>query len=869
MLFTDVFWHLLSEEGVIDGSVCSHCSVPVGNSSPRPSSTTPNFGATGSFGATTNLSATTCREAAAASTTNFATKSLNLSRSGLLSNSLASGKSISSSLQSTAFSNNTLLPKLQPCLYCNGTKKGKKKHYIFESEKEIDRLHIVRNKRETSSPDVLAPSWSPDIETLKKLLASEKKPVDVLTESRQSRSKGKTQSVHDLPDRGRTFIRSFFSEVNLYNKNIKVLDDGLANLTSLHSLGLTGNCLESLTNLPPALRVINIYANKLRTLNISRNPPPLLHMGLGFNFLSSCCDLQSITTLVSLDLSYNQISSLRCIIPLTSLSSLKHLRLLGNPLCLSLAYPFVILNRFPQLLELDGLPMDLGMEDETDFRTRHELKESFESAPNTDRPQSSARSSKGAGAAAAAAAHKEKVPDKKNDKAKHSKFAKKVEDEKDKKTAEHAKVSEERAKAQEAKQERDAFLKQDSALDLGFSLKISLISVSGLPDPWDDGGDADDDKTKGKKKGAGAAKKAKTDPKNKKDKGKKIESNPAKVTQTEQEEKLPNGDHVKRLITESSTVTFFLQYRLAGDEVYRTKAVSWEDVCVFNYSKIFCIPFTSPGFNLMSNASAPPSPTQWRDFFQLLGIDILLFKKESVVTTTETETTSVAKDPNPSSTTPAPAAASAPSQPQSRTVSRASNPTPTPKQPQKKKGKKEGVEERVSKTISSSELFTETCLGLMRFETNIFLSPVVPKGVNTVQIQEQTPFQASPEDWSHKNERLLFHIPHIPEEYREVPTPILPRPELQTQASLDQGGPGDGKESPDADVSPRLSSAPILAFEISFNCLTPAELLEAQAQPWVPETQPPPIPRVPAAPTIGQTLGAPVSTQHLVAEGDN
>ena len=319
MELLEVFWHLLSQEGVVDGSICQHCLPKFTNtSSPLP-----------------NLP-----------------QSLNSTRTNGLP-----------SLPQTPHNN-----LLSQCSHCNGTKHSKRQHYIYDASVEFDQLRIPKLKRDEKNKknddDELRPvaSWSSDLNNVKSILAADKKPSQILqSRANNNRRKGvgsktntPTKSImNELPNRGSQFIMSCFQELNFSHRDIAVLGKGsdLNKFINLESISLTGNKIELIKYLPPKTQVLNIYANKLRVINLTNQkvPPPLIHMGLGYNQLTSCASFRPLTTLISLDLSCNQLSSVRLVTQLTHLVHLRHLRLAANPLCLSLAYPYIVSYYLPQL----------------------------------------------------------------------------------------------------------------------------------------------------------------------------------------------------------------------------------------------------------------------------------------------------------------------------------------------------------------------------------------------------------------------------------------------------------------------------------------------------------------------------------------
>lgn len=188
------------------------------------------------------------------------------------------------------------------------------------------------------------------------------------------------------------------------------------------------------------------------------------------------------------------------------------------------------------------------------------------------------------------------------------------------------------------------------------------------------------------------------------------------------QETLLNGDLRKREITQTKNCKFFVQYRLAGTEIYKTKAVGWDEVAELEYNQGFMVPLVSSYTrDRVNSPDGSPDPSDWRDFFQLLGIDFLLYKQEHILTVTETELTEIYHPPS-ELTTPAGSLTT------SRATSRSSsNPTPssTREGGSKKKGKKNKEESKdvVTRSVGKEEETVDTCLGVFRFETKRFLAP--------------------------------------------------------------------------------------------------------------------------------------------------
>lgn len=143
---------------------------------------------------------------------------------------------------------------------------------------------------------------------------------------------------------------------------ITYTDDLLARFSSLLELTLSGNLLSSITHLPSSLLILHAYANQIVSLPESL-PPSLQLLGLGFNSIShlpssSSPSSSGYSSLLSLDLSYNKLFSLHDTLSfLSSIPSLRHLALIGNPICLLPSYSLSIISSLPWISVLDDIPV--------------------------------------------------------------------------------------------------------------------------------------------------------------------------------------------------------------------------------------------------------------------------------------------------------------------------------------------------------------------------------------------------------------------------------------------------------------------------------------------------------------------------------
>ncbi|XP_077731592.1 leucine-rich repeat-containing protein 43 isoform X2 [Canis aureus] len=162
-----------------------------------------------------------------------------------------------------------------------------------------------------------------------------------------------------------TFFYSYFRSLRVVDKQVNLVDKGLLKFLKLEELVLSANQIKEVDaiNLPPTLKVLELYGNKITSMEcLCAHPPPRLqHLGLGHNKLLGPLESLYVTAdhwpnLVSLDLSFNDLTDLQGMI--TSLSTLQHLRLLvlqGNPLGLVPYYRGFTIDSLSRLCVLDDI----------------------------------------------------------------------------------------------------------------------------------------------------------------------------------------------------------------------------------------------------------------------------------------------------------------------------------------------------------------------------------------------------------------------------------------------------------------------------------------------------------------------------------
>uniref|UniRef100_A0A8C6N592 Leucine rich repeat containing 43 n=1 Tax=Mus spicilegus TaxID=10103 RepID=A0A8C6N592_MUSSI len=162
-----------------------------------------------------------------------------------------------------------------------------------------------------------------------------------------------------------TFFYSYFRSLRVVNKGVSLVDKDLLKFLKLEELVLSANKIEEIdaNNLPPTLKVLELYGNLIASMEClcSAPPPRLQHLGLGHNKLLGPLESLYVTShnwpqLVSLDLGFNNLTDLQSMI--LGLSTLRHLRLLvlqGNPLSLVPYYRGYTIDSLAHLCVLDDI----------------------------------------------------------------------------------------------------------------------------------------------------------------------------------------------------------------------------------------------------------------------------------------------------------------------------------------------------------------------------------------------------------------------------------------------------------------------------------------------------------------------------------
>uniref|UniRef100_A0A8C6AT34 Leucine rich repeat containing 43 n=1 Tax=Monodon monoceros TaxID=40151 RepID=A0A8C6AT34_MONMO len=162
-----------------------------------------------------------------------------------------------------------------------------------------------------------------------------------------------------------SFFYTYFRSLRVVDKQVSLVDNDLLKFVKLEELVLSANQIKEIdtTNLPPTLKVLELYGNKMTSMEcLCTCPPPRLqHLGLGHNKLLGPLESLYVTSdywpnLISLDLSFNDLTDLQGMV--SGLRTLRRLRLLvlqGNPLALVPCYRGFIIDGLSGLCVLDDI----------------------------------------------------------------------------------------------------------------------------------------------------------------------------------------------------------------------------------------------------------------------------------------------------------------------------------------------------------------------------------------------------------------------------------------------------------------------------------------------------------------------------------
>ncbi|PNI57488.1 LRRC43 isoform 2 [Pan troglodytes] len=212
--------------------------------------------------------------------------------------------------------------------------------------------------------DVVSPGEE-TVEALLGLVRSRHSPWALLNNSNAEDSFLRELAIRNPLTITDTFFYSYFRSLRVVDKKVTLVDKDLLKFLRLEELVLSANRIKEVdaTNLPPTLKVLELYGNEISSMEClcARPPAGLQHLGLGHNKLLGPLESLYVTAnhwpnLVSLDLGFNDLTDLQSMV--TSLRTLRHLRLLvlqGNPLALVPYYRGLTIDSLAQLCVLDDI----------------------------------------------------------------------------------------------------------------------------------------------------------------------------------------------------------------------------------------------------------------------------------------------------------------------------------------------------------------------------------------------------------------------------------------------------------------------------------------------------------------------------------
>eukprot|EP00736_Rhodelphis_marinus_P002639 Rmarinus@m.4559 len=162
---------------------------------------------------------------------------------------------------------------------------------------------------------------------------------------------------HPRPKRfSETAITSHFRNLRLNNLKIKTIHPDFRKFTNLEYLSLVGNQLTELCNLPSSVKQLSASSNCFEEIPVLDSPENIVQLSLGYNLISTPEGVTAFSNVLSLDLSWNNLTSLYDV--LSALQELPHLAqlwLTGNPLTLVMGARFSLVESLPDLRVLDDL----------------------------------------------------------------------------------------------------------------------------------------------------------------------------------------------------------------------------------------------------------------------------------------------------------------------------------------------------------------------------------------------------------------------------------------------------------------------------------------------------------------------------------
>jgi predicted transport protein len=151
------------------------------------------------------------------------------------------------------------------------------------------------------------------------------------------------------------YVASKFTQISFNQLNISNIDRKFGDIMiSLEELCVTGNKITEISNLPNSIKNLNAYGNSIATIELGKAHSSIQCIGVGYNRISDISFVNCTPNLLSLDLSYNDITDLKStILAIRQIRTIKVLSLHGNSICLLPQYRTAILANIQTLISLD------------------------------------------------------------------------------------------------------------------------------------------------------------------------------------------------------------------------------------------------------------------------------------------------------------------------------------------------------------------------------------------------------------------------------------------------------------------------------------------------------------------------------------
>ena len=151
---------------------------------------------------------------------------------------------------------------------------------------------------------------------------------------------------------------------------IEKMDATLSTLKACKHLSLSTNNIEKISSLSGMdnLSILSLGKNLIKKIeNLDGIADTLEELWMSYNLITSLANVEKLTKLRILYISNNKIASFDELNKLSELGSLEELLLVNNPifteaeepLAMGSDYRIQIIKRVPQLVKLDGIPVDV------------------------------------------------------------------------------------------------------------------------------------------------------------------------------------------------------------------------------------------------------------------------------------------------------------------------------------------------------------------------------------------------------------------------------------------------------------------------------------------------------------------------------